>query len=117
MKRLELSVFVLACCLIGLMAQSVAAQRTGGYAAVSRNNAQVRAAATFAVATQSERGHQPLTLISVRKAGQQVVAGMNYKVCLQVRDGQRVRTATAVVYRNLQGQRSFTSWDWGGCDW
>jgi len=117
MQKLKISIFFLAFCFIGLTAQSAAAQIPGGYNSVSKNDPQVKAAAKFAVAAQSKRVKHVITLISINKAEQQVVAGMNYKVCLQVRDGRRVRKATAVVYRNLQGKRSLTSWDWGECNW
>jgi hypothetical protein len=116
MKNLKLTILFLAVGLIGLTAQSAGAQVTGGYGPVAKNDPQVRAAAKFAVATERKRAKRVVTLISCSKAAQQVVAGMNYKVCLQVRDGGHVRTATAVVYRNLQGGRSLTSWDWGECE-
>jgi hypothetical protein len=64
-----------------------------------------------------EAGKNGISLISIDKAEQQVVAGMNYKVCLKVRNGKRVRYATAVVYRDLKGKRSLSSWDWGECNW
>jgi TRAP-type C4-dicarboxylate transport system substrate-binding protein len=117
MKNLKLTILFLAVCLIGLSAQSAAAQVTGGYGPVAKSDPQVRAAAKFAIAAECKRTKRTITLISTSKAAQQVVAGMNYKVCLKVRDGGQVRTATAVVYRTLQGGRSLTSWDWGTCDW
>lgn len=117
MRKITFLSFLLAFCFIGFTAQSAAAQIAGGYNPVSKNDPQVRAAAKFAVAAESKRVKHVITLISIRKAQQQVVAGMNYEVCLQVRDGRRVRRATAVVYRNLQGKRSLTSWDWGECNW
>lgn len=117
MKKIYLLSLVLAVCFIGLSAQVTKAQIAGGYGSVETSDKEVKAAARQAVSTESKRLKHTLTLISISKAEQQVVAGMNYKVCLKVRDGRRTRRATAVVFKSLRGRRSLSSWDWGNCDW
>lgn len=116
MKLLTSLVFVLAICMMGFTMQNTNAQIAGGFESVSKTDPQVRAAAKFAVAAECKRTKRNITLVSIDSAAQQVVAGMNYKVCMQVRDGRHVRNATAVVWRNLQGGRSLRSWDWGACE-
>lgn len=87
----------------------------GGYGEVKANDPAVVAAARFAVKSMAEKT-KGLRLIRVTSAGQQVVAGINYKVELLVSDrssGKAVRrTAEAVVYRNLDDEYSLTSWTW-----
>ena len=117
MRKINFLVFLLVFCFIGFAAKTATAQMPGGYNSVNKNDPQVKAAARYAVTTQSKRAGHSITLISISKAEQQVVAGMNYKVCLKVSDRKRTRWATAVVYRDLKGGRSLTSWDWGACNW
>jgi len=47
-------------------------------------------------------------LASIESAQQQVVAGMNYRLALTLRDGSRWNV---VVYRQLNGQLQLTSTD------
>jgi hypothetical protein len=117
MRKLYASMFLLAFCFLVFAASNAAAQMVGNYRPVSKNDPQVKAAANYAVSTEATRTRHTITLISISKAEQQVVAGMNYRVCLKVREGKRTRWATAVVYRHWKGKRSLTSWDWGTCDW
>lgn len=42
----------------------------------------------------------------------QVVAGMNYRLKLEVDADGKVRPATAVVWATLQGKHELTSWQW-----
>ncbi|MEM7172183.1 MAG: cystatin domain-containing protein [Pseudomonadota bacterium] len=84
----------------------------GAYKTVEVDEEAVIEAAQFAVQTESANASQSLTLHHVLKAYEQVVAGLNYRLILQVRDGSISRLAEAVVYRDLEGQLSLTSWDW-----
>jgi len=72
----------------------------GGLASVDVNSPEVQAAAQFAA--QALGG----LLAKVTKAEQQVVAGMNYKMSLELKDGSK---HDVVVYKNLQGQMQLTS--------
>ncbi len=88
----------------------------GGYADASVRDKDVRKAANFAVTQRSKNVKRKFTLVSIRKAELQVVAGLNYRVCMRVRDNRgRVSTVTTVVYKNLKNRLSLSRWRSGGC--
>jgi hypothetical protein len=58
-----------------------------------------------------------LTLVSIERAERQVVSGMNYKLCLKVKDGRKVKRVETVVYRDLRRKYSLTSWREGNYRW
>jgi hypothetical protein len=93
------------------------AQRTGGYKEISSDDAGAEAAANFAVEERGRKQETSFTLVSIERAESQVVAGINYRLCLKVSaegadEPQDVRT---VVYRNLSKQYSLTSWEEADC--
>jgi predicted RecB family nuclease len=83
----------------------------GAYQKVSSSQAEVKAAADFAVKDQGEA----FRLVKIRKAEQQVVAGMNYRMKLKVAekkdDKETKYSVIAVVYKDLEGNYSLTSWE------
>lgn len=83
----------------------------GGYGDAEINN-EIKAAALFAVQTQSKREKQSLELIEISKASQQVVAGMNYQLELTVKNGKTLSYATVIVFRALNSTYQLTSWQW-----
>jgi hypothetical protein len=87
----------------------------GGYGEISVRSAEAQSSAKFAVSARARRTRKRIVLWKVVKAEQQVVAGMNYRVCMRVFVGGKARTVTAVVYKNLRQKRSLTSWQPGGC--
>jgi hypothetical protein len=97
------------------------AQRTGGYKEVAKDDDQVQAAAEFAVSEQGKKQEMTYKLVSVEHAEQQVVAGINYKLCLKVGyhkeddDVDTTEFVRVVVYRNLQRAYSLTSWTQEDC--
>lgn len=94
----------------------VSAQITGGYSNTSVKGKDARAAASFAIKAQSEVEGKKYVLIKILKAEVQVVAGLNHRVCVLVREGKnRSKSVTAVVYKDLQNVRSLTVWEGGGC--
>ncbi|HEX8502076.1 MAG TPA: GerMN domain-containing protein [Pyrinomonadaceae bacterium] len=112
MKRVLLS--VLAALVLGAGATPLRAQDapiTGGYGERPANDRRVAAAAAFAVRERGRRTGRRVTLLSVRRAETQVVAGTNYRLLLSVREGRRAVDVTAVVYENLRGRRSLESWE------
>ena len=117
MRKTILLLCLMTFCFFGFAARAAQAQIAGGYNSVGTKDKEVRAAARYAVAAQGKRAKRSITLISINKAEQQVVAGMNYKVCLKVRDKRLTRVATAVIYKDLRGKRELTSWYWGNCNW
>lgn len=120
MKKHVLFCSVLLVLVLGIFASDsrVSAQDdiAGGYGDASVRDKDVRKAATFAVNQQSKRVRPNYKLINIRKAEIQVVAGLNYRICMNVRDNRRrVSTVTAVVYKSLQDRWSLTRWRAGGC--
>lgn len=93
----------------------------GGYKEISTDDPQAQAAAEFAVAEQGKNKSITVKLVSIEHAEQQVVAGMNYRLCLKVEiegegdDADTVQEAKVVVYRNLQNKYSLTSWEEEDC--
>jgi hypothetical protein len=83
------------------------AQRTGGYKEVANDDAEVVAAAEFAAKEQGKKQEMTYKLVSVEHAEQQVVAGINYRLCLKVGyhkaddDVDTTEFVRVVVYRNL----------------
>lgn len=94
------------------------AQQVGGYKKVATDDEGVVSAADFAIGEQSQSQGVTIKLVSIEGAERQVVAGINYRLCLKVEaEGadapQEVKT---VVYRNLQNEYSLKSWEDGGCE-
>ena len=95
--------------------------RTGGYKDISNSDEAVQTAAEFAVSTQAERTGKEMSLVEVVKAERQVVAGSNYRMCLQVTseggEGQDSVTIAVqvVVYVDLKGNRKLSSWAISEC--
>lgn len=94
----------------------VLAQRTGGYKEIAKDDEGAMAAAEFAVKDQSEKKEMTYKLVSVEKAETQVVAGMNYRLCLKVgyhkegEEAESTESVRVVVFRSLQKEYSLTSW-------
>ncbi|MEM7442858.1 MAG: cystatin domain-containing protein [Pseudomonadota bacterium] len=84
----------------------------GGYSEVSTSDPGVNDAARFAVMTRADNTGEIIDLQQVFQAEQQVVAGLNYRMKIGVIQGGRNGVADVVVYRDLQGNYSLTSWAW-----
>lgn len=87
----------------------------GGYADASNSDPEVVAAARFAIKTERQKLHTRITLLSIKHAEVQVVAGLNYRLCLRVKIKGRTRNVNVVVYKNLKQKYSLTSWSADGC--
>ncbi|HEX8559807.1 MAG TPA: GerMN domain-containing protein [Pyrinomonadaceae bacterium] len=83
----------------------------GGYGERPTNDRGVAAAAAFAVRERGRQTGRRLTLVAVRRAEAQVVAGLNYRLLLSVREGRETRDVNAVVYQNLRRRMSLESWE------
>ena len=89
---------------------------TGSYGDASVTDKEVKAAAAFAIRSRSSSTRKNIRLVRILKAEIQVVAGLNYRVCLLVREGnRRSKSITAVVYKNLKNRRLLSRWKAGGC--
>ena len=105
------------CVVLGAVVVQPAAAQPGAPAAASVDDAQVVKAAQFAVSAQQEAmkgGDQAgkLTLVKVLAARKQVVAGLNYILTLQVKQGDKVRTAEVKVWEQAWRKEPYqlTSW-------
>ncbi|MEP6900354.1 MAG: cystatin domain-containing protein [Actinomycetota bacterium] len=87
----------------------------GGYANADVANTEVIAAAKFAVKKRSKSQKAAIGLLSIKNARIQVVAGLNYELCLWVNFRKKNQKAVeqfvkVVVYRNLKNAFSLTGW-------
>jgi Aspartic acid proteinase inhibitor len=73
-----------------------------------------KAAADFAVREEAKREAVTLKLVSVSKVEKQIVAGINFRLALEVKKGGSTRVADAVVFRDLKSRYQLTSWKWLG---
>ena len=67
---------------------------------------------TEAVRQQANASSTELALLAIEKLEQQVVAGMNYRATLKVREKTSERRASAAVFRGLDGQVVLRDWQW-----
>lgn len=93
----------------------------GAYTKAELSDKEVITAAKFALNAQSQaiqrsNDHQPskLQLLKVIRAEQQVVSGMNYRLTLRVRQGNKQRKAEAIVWWQAWRANPYqlTSWTW-----
>lgn len=81
------------------------AQVVGGWSKVPVTDEGVVAAANFAVAARravdDEAGDGKLVLVEIVDAEQQVVAGLNYRLTLQVKAGDAVKTVEAMIWARV----------------
>lgn len=100
-------------------ASAVSAQKVGGYRTVSVADKDIAAAAEFAVSDHSEKNEVSLEIVLIQKAERQVVAGTNYRLCIQVKVVEEGNDDTqfvqAVVYRDLKKKYKLTSWKPDAC--
>jgi hypothetical protein len=107
--------------ILGSAASGSAQRIVGGYKEIAKDSPEVAEAAEFGVKAQSEKQDMTYKLVSVEHAESQVVAGINYRLCLKVgyhKDDDDVDTTEfvrVVVYRNLQKEYSLTSWTQENC--
>lgn len=95
--------------------QETPAPIAGGYVEASTSDREVVSAANFAVGRKRRKQGGRLTLVSIERAETQVVAGVNYRLCLRVRRRGRTQEVATVVYRDLRRRYSLTSWGRGRC--
>lgn len=92
----------------GALAQQ--APIAGGYAETSSSNPEVVSAARYAVRAEAGKRGALISLISIRRAEVQVVAGLNYRLNLRVKVNGKTQDVTAVVYKNLRQRYSLSDW-------
>jgi hypothetical protein len=114
-KKLAVALAVIGV-IFGCAAAAQAQIKTGGYKEISKTDAGAVAAADFAITAQSDKTGHAFELLDLVKAERQVVAGSNYKLCMQVSaDGDEVFFVQAVVYVDLKKNSKLTSWADSDC--
>ena len=73
---------------------------------------EIKKIAQFALKTQSKKTKTRLQLVNIDSAASQVVAGTNFKLILTIKDHQKTNQAEAIVYRDLNGHKQLSSWNW-----
>ena len=98
---------------------AVSAQKVGGYKDAAIDDAGVVAAAEFAVSDHSEKNEVSLEIVRIVKAERQIVAGTNYRLCVEVKVVEEGNDDTqfvqAVVYQDLKKVYKLTSWKPDAC--
>lgn len=88
----------------------------GGYASVPVTSPEVLGISKSAVAMKNALPEsKKVRLVSIKKAETQVVAGMNFRLCLRVADKSHSYRVRTVVYRDLVGALMLTEWTPKGC--
>jgi hypothetical protein len=82
----------------------------GGYSKASVKDKEVVDAAQFAVKEQAKKTNSKIELIKVVRADRQVVAGMNYKLRLEIKTGEQLSLVNVVVWKKLDGTHALTDW-------
>lgn len=110
-------------------AKTTAAQQTenlktpvvGNYSTAEVTDAEVISAANFAVKAQAKKQRAKIKLVAVSRAEKQIVAGTNYRLCLQVEtteNGKKTvvpQTVQTIVFRSLKQKYELTSWAVAAC--
>ncbi|PYS21713.1 MAG: hypothetical protein DMF72_16300 [Acidobacteria bacterium] len=96
-------------------AQARQEQIAGGYSETANSDPDALAAARFAIKNEAQKLRALVSLRSIKRAEVQVVAGLNYRLCMTVRIKRKTQLVTAVVYKNLKQKYSLTSWT-AGCE-
>lgn len=88
----------------------------GGYGEADVTDENVVAAAKFAIRKQSRKQKATLVLVEIKAAKMQVVAGLNYEVCMLISSKAKLKSkpveqlVKTVVYKNLKNVYSLTNW-------
>ena len=101
------------CLLCSLFASACTQAETplpGGFSKVERDRETV-SAAQFAVDQISKKLNEPLELKDIVSAERQVVAGLNYRLELDLTKSNQPFRVRAIVWRKLDGSMELTSWN------
>jgi hypothetical protein len=93
-------------------ADAARASVSGAWSPIDAFSPDVQEAARFAVQTFAVQNKQRVLYKDVTQARQQVVAGRNFELQLQVTWDGTPRTAQATVWRQLNGVYTLHRWDW-----
>jgi alkanesulfonate monooxygenase SsuD/methylene tetrahydromethanopterin reductase-like flavin-dependent oxidoreductase (luciferase family) len=93
-------------------AAGMAGAMAGAWSSADPFDPDVQEAARFAVQTFAVQGQRRLLFKDVIQARQQVVAGLNLELHVQVSEDGAKRSARVTVWRKPDGRYSLTEWDW-----
>jgi len=105
-----LAVVASICCTPNISPADEKAHVVGGYSAVSVKDREVIAATRFAVQARRKVAKSKMVLVAIHGAEKQVVAGMNYRIRFNVKNDSKIQSIRAVVYKDLKGKYSLSSW-------
>lgn len=120
MKRNLITLFFTAVFCLAFVATGFAQRppTTGGYRSLDTNDQRANLAADFALKEKSKEMEVDLSLDAMHKAESQVVAGTNYRLCMEIyAPSKEAETdgvhffASAVVYVNLKNEYKLTKWE------
>ena len=117
MKNKLRALLLTAVVLIGISANAFTQIKTGGYKKIPASDAGAVAAAEYAAKTQAEKDNAEITLQTVKTAESQTVAGVNYKLCIEVYrvdegdDVEIKQFVQTVVFRSLKKEYQLKSWE------
>jgi hypothetical protein len=89
-----------------------AVEMPGAWASADPFDPDVQEAARFAVQTFAVQGKRRVLFKEVNDSRQQVVAGLNLKLRIQVSEDGVDRSASVTVWRQPDGRYSLTEWIW-----
>jgi len=95
-----------------LPAETASPAGTGAWASIDAFSPDVQEAARFAVQTFAVQNKQRVLYKDVTQARQQVVAGLQFEMAMQVTLDGTHRRAQAVVWRQADGVYKLQSWAW-----
>ena len=82
----------------------------GGYSEVKPDE-ETKVAANFALGEISKKLNQPLALKGIVSAERQVVAGLNFRLELDLTKSNQPFRVRAIAWRKLDGSMELTSWN------
>lgn len=93
--------------------RAAAQVQTGAYQKISTRDSKVIRYARFAVSRINRAGGDgDVRFVKVLSAERQVVAGMNYRMTIQVKQNRKARKAVAIVFEELDSSYSMSDWTW-----
>jgi hypothetical protein len=95
-----------------LPAETASSAGPGAWASIDAFSPDVQEAARFAVQTFAVQNKHRVLYKDVTQARQQVVAGLQFEMALQVTLDGTHRRAQAVVWRQADGVYKLQSWAW-----
>lgn len=119
-KNMRISKFILLAAAAGLLASGCGTGNgpreseviPGGFTSATVDDPMVVEAAEFALADISrEISSEKVLLKKIISAGQQVVAGVNYRVEMAVEADGDEKIIQALVWRKLSGEHELVSWE------